>query len=173
MGIIIGIGGKIGSGKTFWRNKISEHFNCRGISFSDWLRQIAKDRCIENIDRNILQNIGAEVLQKGYGFITSEILQYASWNSKSMLVIDGIRDIEFYKYLIKSVYPNEGMLFYVKVDENIRLKRINNRNEYLINEDHFSEGNSSLIEKNADYVITESTIDDEVYEEIKKRLKFL
>lgn len=173
MGIIIGIGGKIGSGKTFWRIKISEYFDCKSISFSDWLKQIAKDRNIENIDRNTLQNIGAEILYKGYDFITKEILQYASWNSDNMLIIDGIRDIGFYNYLKEFIYPNKAILLYIKVEEDIRKKRIRDRNEYLINETHSSEGNSLLIEKNADYVITELTTIDEVYEEIKMKLKLL
>lgn len=173
MGAIIGIGGKIGSGKTFWRNKISEYFECNSISFSDWLKQIAKDKGIENIDRYILQDIGAEVLHKGYDFITKEILQYASWDSDSILVIDGIRDIGFYNYLKNFIYPNEGILLYIKVEEKIRQKRINDRSEYSINEAHYSEGNSLLIEKNADYIITELSTVDEVCKKIKTKLKLL
>lgn len=173
MGAIIGIGGKIGSGKTFWRNKISEYLECKSISFSDWLKQIAKDRHIENIDRNILQDIGAEVLLKGYDFITKEILQYTSWDSDNILVIDGIRDIGFYNYLKNFIYPNESILLYIKVEENIRQKRIKDRSEYLINEAHYSEGNSSLIEKNADCIITELSTVDEICEKIKAKLEIL
>lgn len=170
MGTIIGVGGKIGSGKTYWKNIIASYYNCKSVSFSDWLKDLARNRKVDKIDRGVLQDLGVEMLQRGYEFVLNGILKYASWTGEDILIIDGIRDICFFEYLKKQIYPHQAILLFITVDEKTRMKRINERHEFLINEAHSAEGNASLVQEGADIIITNASSDYEVLSKIDSKI---
>lgn len=159
---LILISGKIGSGKTYWANKIAEKFNCNRNSFSDYI----KLRCIKEkkeINRENLQEMGQWIILNDFeNFMNYTTLN--NFNSKSdYLVIDGLRHtvcINYYKTIIKKVIHIN-----INPSESFRKTNIINRDGYYdLNHDNKSvENNFNELNKTADYVINEYTNENDLY----------
>lgn len=153
---LILISGKIGSGKTYWADKIAKEFKCNRNSFSDYLKLCCIQAGLE-INRENLQKIGQWVILNDFeNFMNYTVLN--NFNSKSdCLVIDGLRHVEcidYYNTIIKNVIHIN-----LNPSENFRKVNIANRDGcYNSNFDNKDvENNFNELNKTADYIINEFT----------------
>jgi dephospho-CoA kinase len=123
---IILVAGKIGSGKTFWANKIAEKYGCDHVTFSDYIKYLCGQRKME-INRPNLQIIGNEIVStddKKEKFIYY-LVNCAVEKKNDTIIIDGLRHPNILEY-IKRKYKNT-YLIYVECNEEQRRKNISGR----------------------------------------------
>lgn len=118
--MIIGLTGKIGSGKgevvNYLKTKGYEHY-----VYSDVIREIAKQRGIEPTRAN-LQRLGFEIKRKkGYGVLSSILLKKAKTQNA---VFDGIRN----RYEINELRKKNTLIIGVTASPKVRFERIRKRN---------------------------------------------
>lgn len=161
---IILIAGKIGSGKTYWSDRIAEHFDCARASFSSYIKYICTLRAIECTRQN-MQSLGAEVIKNDLDKYINYTVSYNCKNNKN-IVIDGLRHKEVYKR-IKELYPKSNVvLIYVECEDEQRKKNLIIRGEDLgdADKDPMEIGATSLKDE-ANYILHYS---DDTLEEMKK-----
>lgn len=160
---LILISGKIGSGKTYWANKIAREFNCNRNSFSDYLKLCCIKAGIE-INRENLQEMGQWVISNDFeNFMNYTILNNFGLKS-DYLVVDGLRHIECVDYL-KSIIKNVIHIS-ISPSENFRKMNIINRDgDYNLNYDNKDiENNFYDLNRTADYIINEFTDEKLVFD---------
>jgi cytidylate kinase len=112
MNIIIGISGKIGSGKTTLAEYLSSELKIHIASFGDYVRYIANHAGIK-IERKELQSLGHDLLENDLEEFCKNVLSHGKWDGQSSLIIDGIRHIKVLEQLKKLVYPLPLYLIYL------------------------------------------------------------
>lgn len=150
---IILIAGKIGSGKTFWANKIAEKYSCDHVTFSDYIKYLCSQRKLE-INRPNLQIIGNEIVLTDIAkekFIYY-LLNCAVEKKSDTIIIDGLRHLSVLEY-IKRRYTN-SYLIYVECTEEQRRKNISSRgNEITRFEMDKTESFLMDLKEKANYII--------------------
>ena len=122
--IVIGFAGKIASGKSTLSERFAEEMGWPYVSFGDYVRTVARQRGEDDSQREILQQIGASLVEQDCEGFCRAVLQQAQWQSGEPLVIDGIRHIEVKQVLENLVAPSKFVLIYISVDEQIRRQRL-------------------------------------------------
>jgi dephospho-CoA kinase len=123
MSIIIGISGKMGSGKTTLAKLLSSTYDIPIVSFGDYVRSEAKKRDLVE-SRILLQELGQSMLEKDAVAFCKNVL-YSKWDGKTSLIVDGIRHRSVYEIIWQLVAPRKFILIYVASIDSIRLKRLN------------------------------------------------
>lgn len=159
---IILISGKIGSGKTYWAERISEMFKCKRNSFSDYLKLLCLKQNLE-INRLNLQKIGQIViLSKFEDFMEYTVLN--NFKNASVLVVDGLRHkkcIDYFKNIgINVIHIN------INPSEEFRKHNIILRDgQYSEKSDQFeTEKQSNELKSSCDYIINEKTNEKDLYD---------
>ena len=134
--ISFGFSGRIGSGKSSISKYIAKKNNMKYISFGNFIRQVAKKRGLRE-ERETLQLIGNEMIQKGIYKFCMMVLDYYDWKPNENVIIDGIRHIEIFNELKSIFSPNTILLVYISTDKNILLKR--NIDRGIIDNTHLQE----------------------------------
>src|SRR3569833_1687057 len=89
---VIGISGKIGSGKTTLAEFTAQRFQVPYVSFGNYVRHVAKERgIVEN--RENLQNLGQDLINEDIDQFCRKVLYFDGWDGKSSLILDGIRHV--------------------------------------------------------------------------------
>lgn len=88
--MIIGIAGRINSGKTTVAQELSKKLNCKVTSFGNVVRKIATERNIGN-DRKSLQDLGQSLVDNELDYLCKGVLDIVHWDAKENIIIEGIR----------------------------------------------------------------------------------
>ena len=121
--IIIAFSGGIKSGKTAISQNIASKLKWNRVSFGDYIRNIAKEKDLTP-SREILQQIGEEVIKQGLKKFCKNVLDMAQWENGENLIIDGIRHKEIFEIIKKITNPSNIYLIYISLDVKEREKRI-------------------------------------------------
>jgi dephospho-CoA kinase/ASC-1-like (ASCH) protein len=150
---IICISGKIASGKTYISKAIAERTGGARYSTSDYLRYILSKVGVIDPSREQLQQQGEIEMQNGWNHFVSSFLNYISFNNdQKITVIDGVRHLEFFHEIKRSVYPQKCLLIYIDTSDNIIQQRMGERDEGKIVYNHVTEGNLHELQHSADYI---------------------
>lgn len=118
---VIAFSSRIGAGKSTIARNISELLDWPRISFGDHVREIARNRGLEQ-SRVTLQELGESLVQNDAEGFTRAVLSKV--NFRSGAVVDGIRHKEILDALTRLVVPLAVHLIYIDTDEQTRFKRL-------------------------------------------------
>ncbi len=124
---IIGISGRICSGKTYLANIIANKLHLPVASFGGYLR----DYCEINnilINRKTLQDFGENFIQNDSEQFLIEVIDHFIGDHDS-IIIEGIRHKSILK-IIKTLSKSSTAIF-VDMDQNTRYKRFCSRESYI------------------------------------------
>ena len=121
---ILAFSGSIGSGKTTISKETSRVLHWSYGSFGDYIRKEALQRGVNPESREVLQEIGSELINQGWKEFCEAVLMDSGWEKGSGLVLDGIRHHEGLETIRGIVYPLPTFLIYVRVSENVRKRRL-------------------------------------------------
>jgi len=151
--MIIGISGKIGSGKTEVSKYVSGRYGLRYISTSEMLKSILIANG-QSIKRENLQKVGGDLINAigGRGFMCVLIQNLPNGD----YVIDSIRHLEALRYM-RERYKEEFILIYVEASSETRFSRkmgqFRDMEFFNKSEKESTEIEIESIRKLADYVI--------------------
>jgi len=147
--MLIGITGKIGSGKSRIAKHIETKYGFRRLSTSDLLKSILKSKNIEPSREN-LQDIGDNVIRTigGSGFMAIMLVNLPSENYQ----IDSIRHLDALHYMKKKYGPDFVNIF-VDTTENTRYSRTEKQYE---NFEYFKKIDSANTEKEIELIKSQS-----------------
>ncbi len=159
--------GEIASGKTTLSKALSASIGCPRYSVSDYLKVKALDRGYNVIDREVLQQVGADCINEGWITFCKNFIDFIGLKNKQTVIIDGIRHKDFFEALKILTSPSKNWMIYLDVDRNRIQERRQQRGESHINYSHLAEGNMQDLKSIADYIIfaekkTESELSAEI-----------
>jgi dephospho-CoA kinase len=147
--MLIGITGKIGSGKSRIAKHIETKYGYHRLSTSDLLKSILKSKDIEQSREN-LQDIGDNVIKMigGSGFMAIMFVYLPQGNYQ----IDSIRHLEALQYM-KKKYGHDFVNIFVDTTEVTRYSRTEMRYESF---EHFKKIDSANTEKEIELIKSQS-----------------
>jgi len=137
---VICVVGEIASGKTQLSKTLSMSLGIPRFSISDYLRTVATENGYEQIDRNVLQNIGQKCIEEGWDIFVNNFISFTKWNGNQGVIFEGIRHVDFFNSLKAQISPSKCVLFYLDVSKNILQERTTKRGEATIDYAHPAEG---------------------------------
>lgn len=120
---IIAFSGSIASGKSTLSQEVAKALQWKRVSFGDYVRSVAQSRGLAE-SREVLQAIGADLLQRDMEGFCRAVLAQADWQLGQPIVIDGIRHIEVLDNLKRIVAPMQLFLVFITVDKATRTNRL-------------------------------------------------
>jgi len=168
--ILIAFAGAIGSGKSTISSALAEALSLSRVSFGDYIRSVAKQRKLTQ-DRETLQLIGSELIEKGWEPFCRAVLSQVSWKKGDSIVIDGIRHIEAIEAISRIAAPSRFVLVYIFIAENerqIRLERegVKNMEKQVKIEGHSTEVQVKLLKNKADIILDGTQPTSEIVKKI-------
>ena len=125
--MIIGICGKIGSGKDTVADYLVSKYGFKKVVMSDIIKEEMKKNNL-NIDRETMQNFSKEMKEKyGKGIWAKKTLEYTKEHNIKNAVISGVRDSKEVEEFRKD--PNFILLF-VWAPRELRFERLIKRGSY-------------------------------------------
>ncbi len=121
--VVVGIIGKIRSGKSSLSRGLSEKLSWPFVSFGDEVRSVARQRGLDP-SRETLQEIGEELVATSAQEFCEAVIAQAEWQPGQSLVIDGIRHLKIVEILRDLVRPSVLRLVYVKTADHVREGRL-------------------------------------------------
>lgn len=161
----IAICGKMGSGKTYIADKLSEEYNLEKISFAGKIKDLALDLFdIKNKDRKLLQTIADKMKEIDKDIWIKYVIREIK--DKNNIIIDDLRFQNELYYLKEYNFIIIGLT----IDDNTQLKRLKDKygDDYINHIDrrnHNSEKEIDNLECDLKIISNEKT-----YENIKKYL---
>lgn len=122
--IILGVAGKMGSGKSTVSHEFAESMGWPYASFGNYVRYVARQRGLNENSTEVLQEIGEALVETDPKGFCRSVLEYANWRPDQSLIVDGIRHVEITAALQQLTAPSKFVLTYVDVDENTRKDRL-------------------------------------------------
>lgn len=121
--VVLAFSGRIGSGKSTLAGEVAQALGWRTASFGQYLREVAKSQGLEE-SREVLQELGARLVEKDPEQFCQEVLTYSGWQSGEPLVIEGVRHAEIVNALSRVVAPLPVRLVFIDISDDVRLKRL-------------------------------------------------
>jgi dephospho-CoA kinase len=121
---VLSFAGPIASGKTTLSKAISRRFGWKYVSFGEYIKKVATRRGYDPVSREIMQDIGNELIDNGWKKFCNSVLDDAHWVKGEGLVIDGIRHVEGLMTIKIIAAPQAVYLIYVFITEEIRRVRL-------------------------------------------------
>ena len=141
---IILFAGPICSGKSALSKALAQKLGCRCVSFADYLRHAANDQRLST-SRSSLQDLGQQLIDKGWLPFCQNVLDFAQWVPGLSLVVDGVRHVEAVHTLRSLTSPNPLTVIFVETPLQIRKERFTAREP----EGSFEIADSHPIERDA------------------------
>ena len=172
MKLVIGLVGRIGSGKTAVSEYLQESYGAREHRFSQILMDIL-DRLYLSHERAHLQKLGKSLRRElGRDVIVNAFKGDLEKDNSEVLIVDGIR----YENEVAMLAEKDGILLYVTASPEVRYERAIKRGEkgeadityeqFLENELAETEKHIEKIKDSADYIIDNSGTLDELHEKV-------
>lgn len=120
---VLGISGKIGSGKSTLAEDLSKRLRCSHASFGGYVRHITQKRKLQ-LNREVLQEIGNELINKDVDGFCQGVLEYANWTLKQNLIIDGVRHKSVVDGLKLKVSPAFFFLIHIDINNKTQQERL-------------------------------------------------
>jgi dephospho-CoA kinase len=89
--MIVGIAGKIASGKSTLARALAIRLGARRLGFGDYVRSIAQSRGLDPSDRAVLQTLGQDLATGDPAAFVSDILTFSNYVPGEDIIFDGIR----------------------------------------------------------------------------------
>jgi dephospho-CoA kinase len=121
---IVGFAGRIKSGKSTISRRVAKDLGWTWVSFGDLLRDEASRRGLAPSSREVLQNLGRELIRGGWKTFCSALLKKAGWAPSQPLIVDSVRHIEAIDTLKLLTAPSEVKLVFVATDDKVRQFRL-------------------------------------------------
>ena len=179
MSQVLGLVGRIGSGKTTVSEYLQENYGVREHRFSQILMDIL-DRLNLPHERANLQNLGKS-LRAGLGedVIVNAFKRDMEKDTSEILIVDGIR----YENEVELLKEKNGVLLFVTATPEVRYERAVKRGEkgeatitfeqFLESERAETEKHIEAIKESADYIIDNSGTTDELYKKVDEIIEAL
>lgn len=179
MKLVLGLVGRIGSGKTAVSEYLQENYGAREHRFSQILMDIL-DRLNLPHERAHLQNLGKSLrAELGPDVIVNTFKHDLEKDQSDVLIVDGIR----YENEVNMLKEKNGVLIFVTASPEVRYERAVARGEkgetrmtyeqFLESEKAETEKHIEMIKESADYVIDNSGTLDELYEKVDRIMEVL
>lgn len=149
--LVIGLAGKIGSGKSTVASCLASTLNWPCISFGNYIRSISRQRGI-NESRDSLQKLGEALINEDAERFCRSVLSQAIWEERQQLIVEGIRHVQIADLLRKIISPTEFRLIYISLDEQLRELRIRGRGD--IDSDRLQEQEKHSTEIDSNHLLT-------------------
>lgn len=166
----LGVAGGRGSGKTSVSTLLAIRLNAKRASFGEYLRGEARRLGLEETIEN-LQDVGQRLVSTSPVKFVENVVQTSGWNGKEVLIIDGIRHLEILEALRSVLSPTQVRLILLKVDSEVRKKRLEHRGDDISNFERLDNAPTevqifSLLPRAADLVVDGSLSLDEIANKI-------
>lgn len=126
---IIGFSGKYGCGKTTLSIKFAEDINAKLVSFGEYIRDNAKQRELDYLDREVLRKVGKEQINLGWPVFCEKMLKFFNYNNEKLLVVDGVRHVGCLDGF-RVLYPDSNIyVVYVEISDILSAERQKNRGD--------------------------------------------
>ncbi|MBU2559877.1 AAA family ATPase [archaeon] len=179
MRLVIGLMGRIGSGKTAVSEHLQENYGAREHRFSQILMDIL-DRLNLPHERANLQKLGKSLrAELGADVIVNAFKHDLEKDTKELLIVDGIR----YENEVNMLKEKNCVLIFVTASPEVRYERAVKRGEkgeakitfeqFLESEKAETEKHIEAIKESADYTIDNSGTLDELQGKVDKIIKGL
>lgn len=157
-GIVICFSGKITSGKTTLSQEIASLLRSPRVSFGEYVRNFARMRGQNFLDRSVLQQIGEELLKENFYEFCNSVLNQTIWRECYYLIVDGVRHLEVFEAIKEIVRPKKTKLVYIELDTEIQTNRIYFRDregaiELRKYEEHSTERQAEQIKSMSDLIL--------------------
>ena len=123
MRVALGVSGRIGSGKSTLARSLANRLGCPLASFGEYVRSVAKERGQNPTDRAVLQELGEELIGRGWHEFCLAVLKMCDYREGSV-VVDGVRHKGAVTALADIVKPVPWRLAAVVLDEERRRERL-------------------------------------------------
>lgn len=123
-GIAVGFSGKIGSGKSTLSKLVTTRLGWQYVSFGDYVRATAIKLGLDASKRDVLQELGVNLINEGWDKFCISVLNAANCNIDKPFIIDGIRHHECVITLKRIITPMDFKLIFVDISETIQEQRI-------------------------------------------------
>ena len=121
---VLTFAGPIAGGKTTLAQNLANALEWPYTSFGDYVRGEARRRKLNHESREILQELGSNLIEGGWDSFCSSVISVANWNTKTGLIIDGVRHVECLETIKKLVKPIITYLIYVDIEKGTREARL-------------------------------------------------
>lgn len=137
--MVIGIAGKIGSGKSTLSKYAAAKLGWKYSGFGNVVRHYASLKNIEPTRLN-LQNLGQHMVETDIIGFCRHVLQMATWQKTQGLIVDGIRHTDVASSLKNLVSPDDFKLVFLEIADKLRSNRLNTTSHEIAEVDtHISE----------------------------------
>jgi adenylate kinase family enzyme len=125
---VLAIAGPIGSGKTTTATLLAQRLGWPHDGYGETIRAIATARGLPG-SRSILQQLGVELTDAGWGAFTRLVLDHARWAPGQPLILDGLRHLPAATSLRQAIAPLPGIIIYLDVPASTALTRARRRDQ--------------------------------------------
>jgi len=124
--MIVGIAGKIASGKSTLARAVAGRLKARRLGFGDYVRSIAESRGLDPSDRKVLQTIGQDLVTENPSAFVSGVLSFAGYTPPENIVFDGVRHWAIWQEIqaLAAQTHDTAYLVFLDMPEEMRRQRL-------------------------------------------------
>lgn len=127
--MIIGVAGKIASGKSTLARAIAARLKGRRVGFGDYVRSVAEARHLNSSDRTVLQMLGQELVTHDPRAFVREVFSFGRHLPSETIVLDGVRHEAIWQEVraVAAQTAEVSFLVFLSIPEGSRLMRLGAR----------------------------------------------
>jgi dephospho-CoA kinase len=143
--MIVGIAGRIASGKSTLARALAGRYSFKLISFGNYVRQEAQARGLDVSDRQVLQDFGQSLVDESATSFVHGVFHRAHYQPTDRVVLDGVRHESVWDEIVAfgSSHRSPVALIFLEMAEEERRRRLTARglslDEALAQDRHKSE----------------------------------
>lgn len=143
--MIVGIAGRIASGKSTLARALAGKYSFKLISFGNYVRQEAQAQGLDVSDRQVLQEFGQFLVEESATSFVHGVFHRASYKPEDRVVLDGVRHESVWDEIVAfgSSHRSPVALIFLEMAEEERRRRLTTRglslDEALAQDQHKSE----------------------------------
>ncbi|WP_368563149.1 hypothetical protein [Pseudoxanthomonas sp. UTMC 1351] len=124
MAIVVCFSGRIGSGKTSVSRAVANKINGVWTGFGDLMRSEAIARLLDPDSREVLQDLGAQLIQEhGNTWLCEQVIARAKWDGAKPLIIDGVRHVSILDELRGLLGSHQVLLVHLDLRDGVERSR--------------------------------------------------